>query len=146
MSPRRLTMQWHLRQVMATRGIFQTSELVPLLSARGVDLTRQYVHKLVTTAPQRINTDLLAALCDILNCQPNDLLEPVVMRAELAGTGTDGRNEEGLGIGNLRPIRATVRVRTTTPSEQPKDAATHPMRTLSASQRPRSHDPRRMGL
>jgi DNA-binding Xre family transcriptional regulator len=94
---------------MATRGIFQTSELVPLLAERGVTLTRQYVHKLVTSAPQRINTDLLAALCDILACQPNDLLQPVVAQAEHTRTGTDGRSDEGLGIGELRPIRAVVR-------------------------------------
>ena len=109
MSTRRVVMRWHLRQVMATRGIFQTSELVPLLAERGVRLTRQYVHKMVTTAPQRINTDLLAALCDILDCQPNDLLEPVVVATEQADTGTEGRGEEGLGIGQLRPIRATIR-------------------------------------
>lgn len=106
---RRLVMRWHLRQVMATRGIFQTSELVPLLADRGVHLTRQYVHKLVTTAPQRINTDLLAALCDILDCDPNDLLEPVVDQVEEAKTGTGDTHKEGLGIGELRPIRTTVR-------------------------------------
>jgi DNA-binding Xre family transcriptional regulator len=102
-------MRWHLRQVMAARGIFQTSELVPLLAERGVHLTRQYVHRLVTTAPQRINTDLLAALCDILDCEPNDLLEPVVEPVEPAKTGTGEGPTEGLGIGDLRPIRATVR-------------------------------------
>lgn len=106
---RRMVMRWHLRQVMATRGIFQTTELVPLLADRGVHLTRQYVHKLVTTAPQRINTDLLAALCDILDCDPNDLLEPVVEQAEQAKTGTGDSPKEGLGIGELRPIRTTVR-------------------------------------
>ena len=105
---RRVEMRWHLRQVMAGRGIFATSELVPLLADRGVHLTRQYVHKLVTSAPQRINVDLLAALCDILDCTPADLLKPVVVQAERARTGTDTRRE-GLGIGELRPIRATVR-------------------------------------
>ena len=54
---RHVMMRWHLRQVMAARGMFQTSELVPLLAERGVHLTRQYVHRLVTTAPQRINID-----------------------------------------------------------------------------------------
>ena len=81
----RMVMRWHLRQVMATRGMFQTSELVPLLAERGVHLTRQYVHKLVTTPPQRINTDILAALCDILDCEPNDLLEPVAEHVERPG-------------------------------------------------------------
>lgn len=113
MTQRRVRMRWHLRQVMATRGIFQTSDLVPLLAERGVHLTRQYVHRLVTTAPQRINTDLLAALCDILGCDPNDLLEPVVEQSEQVKTGTaddaSDTRREGLGIGELRPIRATVR-------------------------------------
>lgn len=113
MTGRRMTMRWHLRQVMATRGIFQTSELVPLLAERGVHLTRQYVHKLVTTAPQRVNTELLAALCDILDCEPNDLLEPVAEQAEQAKTGTDDEvgdgRKDGLGIGELRPVRAQVR-------------------------------------
>lgn len=104
-----MVMRWHLRQVMATRGIFQTSELVPLLADRGVHLTRQYVHKLVTTAPQRINTDLLAALCDILDCDPNDLLEPVVEQSEQTKTGTGDSPKEGLGIGELRPVRTTIR-------------------------------------
>jgi len=107
---RRMVMRWHLRQVMAARGIFQTSELVPLLAERGVHLTRQYVHKLVTTPPQRVNMDLLAALCDILDCDPNDLLQPVAEQGKQAKTGTaDGKTTEGLGIGELRPIRATVR-------------------------------------
>ncbi len=116
MTGRRMVMRWHLRQVMATRGLFQTSELVPLLAERGVHLTRQYVHKLVTTPPQRVNIELLAALCDILDCEPNDLLEPVAEQAEQAKTGTadnadsvgDGA-KEGLRIGELRPVRATVR-------------------------------------
>ncbi|PZS25288.1 MAG: XRE family transcriptional regulator [Pseudonocardiales bacterium] len=112
-----MVMRWHLRQVMATRGIFQTSDLVPLLAERGVHLTRQYVHKLVTTPPQRVNIELLAALCDILDCDPNDLLEPVAEQAEQAKTGTADHSDdgvgagpkEGLGIGELRPVRATVR-------------------------------------
>lgn len=106
----RMVMRWNLRQVMATRGVFQTSELVPLLADRGVHLTRQYVHKLVTTAPQRVNMGLLAALCDILDCDPNDLLQPVAEQVEQAKTGTGGgKTVEGLGIGGLRPIRAAIR-------------------------------------
>jgi DNA-binding Xre family transcriptional regulator len=105
MSTRRLVVRWNLRQVMATRGLFQTSDLVPLLAERDVHLSRQYVHKLVTTAPQRVNTGLLAALCDALDCTPNDLLGLEVEEAKK----TAARAESGPGIGNLRPIRAKVR-------------------------------------
>lgn len=42
---------WSLRSVMASRGIFQTSKLKPLLEERGVDLSREQVYRLVTQAP-----------------------------------------------------------------------------------------------
>lgn len=102
---RRLAMQWNLRQVMASRAIYQTSELVPLLAERGVSLSREHVYRLVTKTPQRLNMEILAALCDILDCQPNDLLQPVVETVKVAKTGT----ETGPGIGDLRPIRAKIR-------------------------------------
>ncbi|MBC7559837.1 MAG: helix-turn-helix transcriptional regulator [Dermatophilaceae bacterium] len=102
---RRIAMQWNLRQVMATRAIYQTSELVPMLAERGVSLSREHVYRLVTRTPQRLNMEILAALCDILDCEPNDLLQPVVETVKVAKTGT----ETGPGIGDLRPIRAKIR-------------------------------------
>jgi len=103
--PRRIVMSWNLRQVMAAQGLYQTSELVPLLAERDIHLTRQYVYRLVTKPPQRVNIDLLAALCDIFDCTPTDLLTPTVEQTE---TAKAGGGEGGPGIGNLRPIRATV--------------------------------------
>lgn len=102
----RIVMAWNLRQVMATSGIFQTSDLVPLLAERDIHMTRQYVHRLVTKPPQRINIDLLAALCDILDCDTSDLLTPTVVAGEKAKAAGD---ERGPGIGDLRPVRARVR-------------------------------------
>jgi hypothetical protein len=40
-----------------------------------VDLSREQVFRLVTQPPQRLSMDTLAALCDILDCQPGDLIE-----------------------------------------------------------------------
>ncbi len=102
-----VTMQWNLRQVMATRGIFATSDLVPLLAERNVHLSREHVYRLVTKTPQRLNIDVLAALCDLLDCQPNDLMTPIVQAPARAKTGTSG--ETGPKVGSLRPIRARVR-------------------------------------
>jgi DNA-binding Xre family transcriptional regulator len=103
---RTVSMDWHLRQVMATRGMFQTSELVPLLTARGVHLSREQVYRLVTKTPQRLNIEVLAALCDALDCAPNDLLTPVVAAGTKAKAVAGG---SGPGVGSLRPIRARVR-------------------------------------
>jgi DNA-binding Xre family transcriptional regulator len=103
---RTVTMQWNLRQVMADRAIFATSELVPLLGERDIHLSREHVYRLVTKTPQRLNTDVLVALCDILACTPNDLITPVVEEARRAKTGTaDGKAK----IGSLRPVRTTIR-------------------------------------
>ena len=102
---RKLTMLWHLRQLMAAKGMFQTTDLVEPLHERGIEISRQMIHRTVTKLPQRINTDLLAALCDILDCTPSDLLELHVEEQRQA----PAVNDHGSGIGDIRPIRARVR-------------------------------------
>nr|WP_232304035.1 helix-turn-helix transcriptional regulator [Pseudofrankia sp. DC12] len=67
---------WHLRRLMAERGLFATTELVPLLAQRGVRLSREQVYRLVTGIPERLSLATLAALCDILGATPGDLVEP----------------------------------------------------------------------
>lgn len=98
-------LRWNLRQLMAEKGMFATTDLVEPLHERGIEISRQMVHRVVTKTPQRINTDLLAALCDILDCTPNDLLE--LRREQVEQAPAVG--QAGPGIGDLRPIRARVR-------------------------------------
>ena len=69
--------RWHLRRVMAERGMFATTEMVPCLAERGISLSREQVYRLVTRVPERLNLTVLAALCDILGCGVADLIEPV---------------------------------------------------------------------
>ncbi|WP_345802905.1 helix-turn-helix transcriptional regulator [Microbacterium sp. AZCO] len=104
---RAVQVQWNLRQVMTDRGMFQTSELLPLLEERGIHLTREHVYRLVTKTPQRLNTEVLVALCDALGCTPSDLITPMVVTSKTARTGTAG--EGGPKIGDLRPVRARIR-------------------------------------
>jgi DNA-binding Xre family transcriptional regulator len=88
---RKMGIQWHLRLRMAEAGMFQTSDLVPLLAERGVTLSREQVFRLVTQLPQRLSMDTLAALCDILDCQPNDLIEVQVVKTEVRKTAGETR-------------------------------------------------------
>jgi DNA-binding Xre family transcriptional regulator len=83
---KKMGVQWHLRLRMAEKGYFQTSDLVPLLAERGVMLSREQVFRLVTQPPQRLSMDTLAALCDILGCQPNDLIEVQVVNEQIRKT------------------------------------------------------------
>lgn len=103
---RRAGYRWHLRQLMAAAGIFQTTDLVPLLTERGVSLSREQVYRLVTGTPERLSLTTLAALCDILDCTPADLIEVTVetgRRARTAGDTTPAAVPKG-----RRPARARI--------------------------------------
>lgn len=88
---KRMGYDWHLRQVMAARGMFQTSDLVGPLLERGISLSREQVYRLVTQTPQRLSLDVLAALCDILDCGPHDLIEVKAIRTQVAKPAAAGR-------------------------------------------------------
>ena len=75
-----VSIEWKLREVMASRGLFATTDLVPLLEARGVHLSATQVYRLVTQVPERLNMRVLAAACDALDCDPAALVH--VVRAE----------------------------------------------------------------
>src|SRR6266567_1738945 len=92
---------WHLRRLMAERGLFATTELRPLLAERGVALSREQVWRLVVRTPERLSLATLAALCDILGCQPGDIIEPV------ASSGASGPQAQPPGQ-LPRPVRARV--------------------------------------
>jgi DNA-binding Xre family transcriptional regulator len=87
---RKMGIEWHLRLRMAEHGLFATSELVPLLAERGIHLSREQVYRLVTQPPQRLSMDTLAALCDILACTPNDLIEVQAVNKQVRKASGDG--------------------------------------------------------
>ena len=76
-----LNYQWHLRRLLADQGIFATTGLGPLLAERGITLSEAQVYRLVTGTPERLSLRTLMALCDILTCTPNDLIEPRIVEA-----------------------------------------------------------------
>jgi hypothetical protein len=60
----KLDYAWKLREVMATRGLFQTTHLRPRLAERGIHLSDSQVYRLVTDKPERLNLKVLMALLD----------------------------------------------------------------------------------
>lgn len=66
--------RWHLREVMASRGIFTTADLASRLAERGVGLSRVQVWRLVTGTPERLSLQVLATLCTILDVTPAELI------------------------------------------------------------------------
>lgn len=112
---RRLGYRWHLRQRMAERGMFASTDLTPLLAERGIDLSPVQIYRLVAQTPERLNLHTLAALCDILGCTPADLIEVVVQPAaarkpKAAGGAGDaaGGFESPVPDRQRRPTRARI--------------------------------------
>ncbi len=105
---RKLDYRWHLRQVMADRGQFATTDLIEPLAARGIRLSSSQVYRLVVERPERLSLKILMALLDILNCSMTELIEPV------AAAGTARRTKAAVGaeagVGELRPKRARITV------------------------------------
>ena len=99
---RKIGYRWHLRRLMAERDMYATTDLRPLLAERGVALSREQVYRLVARTPERLSLVTLAALCDILGCQPGDLVEPVA--AARPGARSGARERAPLP----RPRRARV--------------------------------------
>lgn len=102
----KLDYRWHLRQVMATRGMFATTDLIGPLAERGIHLSSSQVYRLAAERPERLSLKVLMALLDILDCSMEELIEPVgaakpARRSKAAG-GADA------GVGELRPKRARV--------------------------------------
>jgi DNA-binding Xre family transcriptional regulator len=99
--------RWHLRQKMAEHDMYQTSQLVPLLAERGIQLSREQVFRMVTQPPQRLSMDTLAALCDILSCTPNDLIEIAVVDQQVAKRASGGTAAPGDPPPGPPPVRRT---------------------------------------
>jgi DNA-binding Xre family transcriptional regulator len=104
----KLDYTWKLREVMATRGLFQTTQLRPRLAERGIRLSDSQVYRLVTDKPERLNLKVLMALLDILGCRMDDLIQPVAVPvARTSGKAARG-SDAGGGVGDFRPRRARV--------------------------------------
>lgn len=101
--------RWHLRKVMSDNGLHNTTDLVPLLADRGVVMTSTQVYRIVTGEPERLNMRLLAALCDIFGCTPNDLIEPYVVATSGRGRKTASAPARSPNSASKnRPRRATI--------------------------------------
>jgi DNA-binding Xre family transcriptional regulator len=99
---RRVTYTWRLREVMAAHGLWQTTELKPLLGERGVELSSAQVYRLVAGIPERLSLTTLAALCDIFSCTPSDLIETA------ASAGRPTVKTKAAGPMTKRPRRARI--------------------------------------
>jgi DNA-binding Xre family transcriptional regulator len=103
---RKLDYRWRLRQVMADRGMFATTDLNGPLAERGIRLSSSQVYRLVVERPERLSLKVLMALLDILDCTMEELIEPIAAAKPASRARAAGGAEAGLG--DLRPKRARI--------------------------------------
>lgn len=105
---RKLDYHWRLRQVMADRGMFATTDLIEPLAQRGIHLSSSQVYRLVAERPERLSLKVLMALLDILGCTMDELIEPIAAATPIRGSNAVGGGEAG--VGDLRPKRARITI------------------------------------
>ena len=87
---------WHLAELMARRGLHNSTELAPLLRERGIELSPSQVYRLVTGRPERVSLKVVAALCDVFECGIDDLITTTAADAKKTRrTGTSGAGGSG---------------------------------------------------
>jgi hypothetical protein len=114
-APRQVSYQWRLREVMAAHGLFNATDLVPLLAERGIRLSSVQVWRLVTQTPERLSLPVLAALCDVFEVTAEQLIattarsipaRSIPARKTAAG---HGHGDEVTDLNTIRPRRAQLR-------------------------------------
>ncbi len=99
----RLDYRWHLRQVMASRGMFATTDLIGPLADREIRLSSSQVYRLVTERPERLSLRILMALLDILDCAMTDLIEPAPPPARTRRPGRPAARPASAACGRGEP-------------------------------------------
>lgn len=108
---RQAAVKWKLRSLLAEKGMFKTTDLHRALKELGIELSREQVYRLVTTTPQRLNIDVFAGICLVLECSPNDIIE-----VEYEETHTV-RAQRASGSGKLPPHISPVRAKVSRPHD-----------------------------
>ena len=110
---RKVDYAWRLAEIMAAHGMHNSTDLIPRLAERGIQLSRPQVYRIVHQRPERMSLQLLAALCDILGCGVEDLLTVTAtdVRRQRATSATAAKSSSPKVVDinkSVRPRRARV--------------------------------------
>lgn len=97
--------EWRLRLLMAEHGMFKATDLQPRLAEHGIELSASQVWRLVTGRPERLNLRVLVVLCEILDCEPGELVRRVDVAAPAINEPASGRAISK----DLRPRRVRLK-------------------------------------
>jgi len=105
---RKVDYTWRLAELMAVRGLHNTTDLIPLLADRDDTHSRPQVYRLVNQRPELMSLQVLAALCDIFECTPADLLTITAADVRARKTGNAPSPNVVSLDRSVRPRRANI--------------------------------------
>lgn len=105
---RKVDYTWRLAELMAARGLHNTTDLIPLLAERDISLSRPQVYRLVNQRPERVSLMMIAALCDIFECESTDLFTTTATDVRVRKTGTAPAPNVVSLDRSVRPRRANI--------------------------------------
>jgi hypothetical protein len=94
--------EWRLRILLAERGIWSHSELIPLLAERGVRLSNTQVWRLVTGKPERLNLHTLMPALHAPRAESRDHIEQRLLQAQWPHALAKHARQRGIDL--RRPI------------------------------------------
>lgn len=97
--------RWRLAELMARNGLHNSTDLAPLLRERGIDLSPSQIYRVVTQRPERVSLTMLAALCDIFDCGPEELITVTAADAKRARKASGNVVKMSDAI---KPVRARI--------------------------------------
>jgi DNA-binding Xre family transcriptional regulator len=109
---RQVDYTWRVAELMAARGMHNSTDLIPRLAERGIVLSRPQVYRVVHQRPERISLKMMAALCDIFSCGVEDLVTVTatdVRRKKAASAAKAAAASNVVELNKaVRPVRARV--------------------------------------
>jgi len=85
-----MSLEWRLRQVMASCGVWSGAELGRLMEQKaGYKLSAPSISALLTEAPRQVKAQTMDALCTALDCTPADLWHHTPSAMEITSHHTD---------------------------------------------------------
>ncbi len=98
-------LSWRLRVMMAERNISTATELQRLLEKSGYKVTSSQLTRVIKDRPDRISTDLLDHLLEVLSCGIGDLLRSDAVSAD----GATNENTSAQNSVATQPKKQRVR-------------------------------------
>ena len=110
---RQVDYTWRVAELMAAAGMHNSTDLIPRLAERGIQLSRPQVYRVVHQRPERVSLQMMAALCDIFGCGVEDLVTVTAtdVRRRKASSATAAKSSAPNVVTinkSVRPRRARV--------------------------------------